>query len=138
MAEGSVRWFNDERGFGVIQQDGGPELRVQYLDIQRNGYKTLEAGERVSFDVRRDVHGLHAVTVTPLGTSAPPPPAPPPRPTPTPVAGWRRALGHALMALCIASFVAFFVSIFMSIEWGALFLPSAFALGYLSVTLTGD
>lgn len=139
MAEGSVRWFNDERGYGVIRQDGGTEVRVKYLEIQRNGYKTLEAGERVSFDVVRDVHGLHAVKVTPLGTSSPPiRAARASKPVSKPVAKWRRGVGHVLMGLCIASGVAFFVSIFMGVEWGAVFLPSALGLGYLSVVVSGD
>jgi CspA family cold shock protein len=139
MAEGSVRWFNPERGYGFIRPDGGgPELRVLYSEIQLNGYKTLEAGERVSFDVMRNVHGLHAVKVTPLGTTEPLDTGPAPKPAPTPVPGWRRSLGHGLMGLSIASFVAFFVSIVMSVEWGAVFLPAAFGVGFLSVMVSGD
>jgi CspA family cold shock protein len=78
MAEGTVRWFNSERGHGRIAPDGGgPDVAVHYGEIQIRGYKTLDKGDRVSFWVEAGPQGPRAVKVTPLGTSGPvPPPAP--------------------------------------------------------------
>ena len=51
MAEGTVKWFNDAKGFGFIQQDNGPDVFVHFSQIQRDGFKSLSDGDRVSFDV---------------------------------------------------------------------------------------
>ena len=51
MAEGTVKWFNESKGFGFIEQDGGKDVFVHHTAIQGQGFKTLAEGERVSFDV---------------------------------------------------------------------------------------
>jgi len=51
MPEGTVKWFNDSKGFGFIEQDGGKDVFVHYSAIQNNGFRTLKEGDRVSFDV---------------------------------------------------------------------------------------
>jgi CspA family cold shock protein len=51
MSEGTVKWFNASKGFGFISQDNGTDVFVHYSAIQSDGYKTLEEGARVQFDV---------------------------------------------------------------------------------------
>jgi len=68
MAEGIVKWFNSEKGYGFITPDGGgPELFVHYSEIQISGYKSLDEGQRVAFAVEHGEKGPVATTVTPLG-----------------------------------------------------------------------
>ena len=65
MAQGTVKWFNAEKGFGFIAQDGGgPDVFVHYSAIQGNGYKSLEEGQRVEFDVVQGQKGPAAENVT--------------------------------------------------------------------------
>ena len=51
MAEGTVKWFNPEKGYGFISQAGGEDLFVHFSEFQMDGYKTLDEGQAVSFDV---------------------------------------------------------------------------------------
>jgi CspA family cold shock protein len=66
MPEGKVKWFNDKKGFGFIEQDGGGDLFVHHSSIQGEGYKSLAEGDRVSFDVGKGAKGLAAENVRKL------------------------------------------------------------------------
>jgi CspA family cold shock protein len=66
MAEGKVKWFNEKKGFGFIEQDGGGDLFVHFSAIQDSGFKTLYEGQRVSFDVAQGKKGPAAENVKPM------------------------------------------------------------------------
>ena len=67
MAQGTVKWFNAEKGFGFIaQEDGGDDVFVHYSAIQSNGYKSLDENQKVEFDVTQGPKGPQAETVRPL------------------------------------------------------------------------
>ncbi|MCP3888966.1 MAG: cold-shock protein [Desulfobulbaceae bacterium] len=66
MAEGTVKWFNDAKGFGFIEQDGGQDVFVHHTAIQADGFKSLAEGERVSFDVVDGQKGPAAQNVVKL------------------------------------------------------------------------
>jgi CspA family cold shock protein len=67
VSEGTVKWFNAEKGFGFIAPDGGgPDVFVHYSAIQTNGYRSLEEDQRVSFEVTQGPKGPQAEQVTPL------------------------------------------------------------------------
>lgn len=66
MAEGQVKWFNDQKGYGFIAADSGKELFVHHSAIEGVGFKTLEEGQRVSFDEERGAKGPQAVRVKKL------------------------------------------------------------------------
>jgi CspA family cold shock protein len=67
MAQGTVKWFNAEKGFGFIAQDGGgPDVFVHYSAIQSNGYRSLEEAQRVEFEVTQGPKGPQADAVRPL------------------------------------------------------------------------
>ena len=67
MAEGTVKWFNDSKGFGFINQDEGGDVFVHYSVIQDNGFKSLSEGQRVEFDVVKGQKGLQAANVRKIG-----------------------------------------------------------------------
>ena len=65
MTEGTVKWFNNDKGFGFITPDGGTEdVFVHHSQIQTTGYRSLEDNQRVKFDVNQGPKGLQAVAVT--------------------------------------------------------------------------
>ncbi|MEZ0329321.1 MAG: cold-shock protein [Dissulfuribacterales bacterium] len=66
MSEGTVKWFNDAKGFGFIQQDNGKDVFVHHSAIKADGFKTLTEGARVSFDVVEGPKGLAAQNVVQL------------------------------------------------------------------------
>ena len=66
MPEGRVKWFNDSKGFGFIEQDGGGDLFVHHTAIQGTGFKSLAEGDRVSFDVVKGPKGPAAENVRKL------------------------------------------------------------------------
>ncbi len=67
MPEGTVKWFNADKGYGFIQpEDGGDDLFVHFSAIQSEGYKSLDDGQRVSFNVGQGQKGPQATEVTPL------------------------------------------------------------------------
>ena len=63
MATGTVKWFNDAKGFGFITQEGGEDVFVHYSAIQMNGYRVLEEGQQVEFEVAQGPKGLQAANV---------------------------------------------------------------------------
>ncbi|MCU0695373.1 MAG: cold-shock protein [Myxococcaceae bacterium] len=67
MANGTVKWFNDAKGFGFIAQDGGgDDVFVHHTAIQTQGFRTLQEGQKVEFEVTRGPKGLQAQNVRPL------------------------------------------------------------------------
>jgi cold shock protein len=61
---GTVKWFNAEKGFGFITRDGGPDVFVHHTEIQANGYRSLNEGDKVEFTVTQGQKGLQASGVT--------------------------------------------------------------------------
>jgi len=63
VATGTVKWFNAEKGYGFISQEGGADVFVHHSAIQMNGYRTLEEGQQVEFEVQEGQKGLQAANV---------------------------------------------------------------------------
>jgi CspA family cold shock protein len=63
MAQGTVKWFNDSKGFGFISQEGGEDVFVHHTAIQMDGFRSLSEGDRVEFDVVKGPKGLQAQNV---------------------------------------------------------------------------
>jgi CspA family cold shock protein len=66
MATGTVKWFNAEKGYGFIEREDGDDVFVHYSAIQKDGYRTLEEGQRVEFDVGPGRKGEEAQNVRPI------------------------------------------------------------------------
>ena len=66
MASGVVKWFNSEKGYGFISQEGGPDVFVHFSAIQGSGYRNLEENQKVEFDVTQGQKGPQAANVRPV------------------------------------------------------------------------
>ena len=64
MANGTVKWFNEQKGYGFIKQENGQDIFVHYSAINGSGFKTLKEGDQVSFEVETGKKGPAAVNVT--------------------------------------------------------------------------
>ena len=63
MAQGTVKWFNAEKGFGFIAQENGPDVFAHFSEIQTNGFKSLDEGQKVTFDVTEGQRGPQASNI---------------------------------------------------------------------------
>lgn len=63
MVKGKVKWFNENKGYGFIEQEGGPDVFVHFTAIQMEGFKTLAEGEEVEFEVTQGEKGPQAANV---------------------------------------------------------------------------
>ena len=71
MQNGVVKWFNNAKGYGfILSEDGGDEIFAHYSAITMDGYKTLKAGQSVSFDAEQGPKGLHAVNILASGENS--------------------------------------------------------------------
>ena len=66
MSNGTVKWFNAEKGYGFISQESGDDVFVHFSAIQGKGFKTLEEGQNVSFEIEEGPRGKQATNVTKL------------------------------------------------------------------------
>ena len=64
MAEGIVKWFDEKKGYGFIEQEDGPDVFVHHSGIDGSGFKTLNEGDRVTFDIEQGQKGPAAANVT--------------------------------------------------------------------------
>lgn len=64
MEQGTVKWFNDEKGYGFISREAGDDVFVHFSAIQGDGFKSLEEGQAVTFDVETGGRGLQAANVS--------------------------------------------------------------------------
>ena len=67
MAKGRVKWFNEKKGFGFISEDDGNDIFVHFSAIKRDGFKSLDEGDEVEFEVSQGPKGLQATNVVVLG-----------------------------------------------------------------------
>jgi len=76
MAMGTVKWFNNAKGYGfIVPENGGEDLFAHYSSIHMEGYKTLKSGQQVSYDLIQGPKGLHATNIAPVDTKPSPPPS---------------------------------------------------------------
>ena len=68
MVQGTVKWFNKDKGFGFISQEIGADVFAHFSKIKSNGFKSLEDGQKVQFDVEQGERGLQAVNIGSLST----------------------------------------------------------------------
>ena len=66
MDQGTVKWFNDAKGFGFITRENGPDVFVHHTAIQAEGFRSLSEGQRVEFEVVQGPKGLQATNVRPI------------------------------------------------------------------------
>ena len=66
MSQGTVKWFNEAKGYGFIEQEGGNDIFVHYTSIKADGFRSLNEGERVNFDVAEGQKGKMATNVVRL------------------------------------------------------------------------
>jgi len=64
MPQGTVKWFNENKGFGFIQQESGPDVFVHFSEIQGEGFKNLNEGDKVEFEITEGEKGPKATNVT--------------------------------------------------------------------------
>ncbi len=69
MANGTVKWFSNKKGFGFIEQENGEDVFVHFTSINMSGFKTLNEGEKVTFDIEKGDRGLSAKNVQKAGAS---------------------------------------------------------------------
>lgn len=66
MTQGTVKWFNDSKGFGFIQRDDGPDVFVHFSAVTGDGYRSLQEGQAVEFELTQGPKGPQAANVRPL------------------------------------------------------------------------
>ena len=64
MVQGTVKWFNESKGFGFLSQEGGPDVFVHHSEIKAEGYRTLNEGDKVQFEITQSPKGPRASNVT--------------------------------------------------------------------------
>jgi cold shock protein len=66
MVQGTVKWFNESKGFGFLSHEGGPDVFVHHSEIKAEGFRTLNEGDKVQFEITQSPKGPRAANVTPI------------------------------------------------------------------------